>query len=337
VTRVVYTDPMWALGSPGGPEEVGALEREVLGDGTELVLGVRENGGFAKDGPALHATLAGADAVVVYRARVDEELLAAAGPGCRVVARQGVGIDNLDLEALRSRSIFSFHVPDYCIDEVVAHTLAFALALERRVCVQDRLVKEDRWDIFAGGVPRRLAELTFGIVGFGRIGRATAARARALFGRVVCCDPNVPADVAAGYGATHLGSVAELFAAADVVVLHADLNPTSRDLVDAEALAHARPGTMLVNTARGALVDTAAVLAALEEGRLGGFAADVFSPEDPNRDPVNRALLERPDVVVSSHRAFLSESSDLALRRRTAAEVAHVLRTGEPPRTGRLT
>jgi phosphoglycerate dehydrogenase-like enzyme len=339
VRRVVYTDPTWAIDPMSGELELGieTLEQEILGDDTELVLGIRRNGSFVVEGPAFHETLDGADAVVVYRARVDDGLLAAVGSGCRVIARQGAGIDNLDLASLRSRAIFSFHVPDYCIDEVAIHTLALAMALERGVCMQDRMVKEDRWNTFAGGIPRRLSELTLGIVGFGRIGRATASRARALFETVICYDPYVPADVAASYGANCCRSLEEVVAESDVIVLHAELNEKNRGMIDAAALAHARPGAMLVNTARGALVDSAAVLEALRDDLLGGYASDVFVPEDPNRDPTNSSLLEHPKVIASSHRAFLSETSNIALRRRVAVEVAHVLETGEPPRNGRLT
>ncbi|MGY2062187.1 NAD(P)-dependent oxidoreductase, partial [Nocardia gipuzkoensis] len=189
----------------------------------------------------------------------------------------------------------------------------------------------------AGGVPRRVGIRTAGIIGFGRIGRATARKLQAFYQRIIAYDPYVSTDLMAGYGVTAAADLAELFAAADAVVIHAALTPESDRLVDAAALEAVRPGAFLVNTARGRLVDPGAVLAALEAGRLGGFASDVFTPEDPNDDPTARKLLTRDDVVVSAHRAFLSVESERSSRRRIAEGVAGVLAGGPPPAEGRVT
>ncbi|MGC4804616.1 C-terminal binding protein [Micromonospora sp. DT233] len=333
--RVVYTDPAWALDDAGVFDAARAhVEREVFG--AQVALGfVPHDDGYATDERLLDA-VRGADGLVIYRCRVTPELLDAAGPGCRVVARSGVGIDNLNAELLRSRGVCGFNVPDYCGDEVSTHTLALLLALERHVTVQDRLVRAGRWGIHRGGVPRRTSARDVGIVGFGRIGRATSRKLQAFYRRVYAYDPFVPADVPAGHGVTAVASLAELFSVADAVVVHADLNPETDHLIDAAVLAHARPAAILVNTARGRLVDPEAVLTALESGRLGGFGSDVFSPEDPNASPVTRKLLGRDDVVVSSHRAFLSVESELSLRRRVAAGVRSLLVDGEPPAQGRV-
>lgn len=335
--RVVYTDPAWAIGPDGGVDErLASIEREVYGDDVELVLGVRRDGRFVLEGDEFTSLVAGADALVVYRRKVTPELLAAAGPDCRVVARQGVGLDNVDIPLLRESGVWGFHVPDYCGDEVSTHTLALALGLERGVCVQDRLVREQRWNIHAGRMPRRTATLTAGIVGFGRIGRATSRKLHAFYGRVLAYDPYVPADQMASHGVEQRSTLAALLAESDLVVLHAELTAETRHLIGSTALAHVRQGALLVNTARGGLVDLPPVLEALREGRLGGFASDVFSPEDPNEDETGRELLRRPDVIVSSHRAFLSAESELSLRRRIADGVRHVLVKGEPPQFGRV-
>lgn len=337
MTRVVYTDPAWAVDGRGALDPaLATIERAALGDGVDLGLGVRRDGRFLLDGPEFERHVAGADALVVYRARVTARLLDAVGPSCRVVARQGVGLDNLNAELLRARGLWGFHVPDYCGDEVSTHTLALALALERGVCVQDRLVRDGAWNIHAGRIPRRTAGLTAGIVGFGRIGRATSRKLHACYGRVLAYDPYVPADLMASHGVTSCASTAELFAASDVVVLHPELTAKTTRLVDRDVLRAARPGALLVNTARGGLVDLPAVLDALRDGRLGGFASDVFSPEDPNDDEVGRALLRRADVIVTAHRAFLSAESEASLRRRVADGVAHVLRDDAPPPAGRV-
>jgi len=208
---------------------------------------------------------------------------------------------------------------------VSTHALALLLALERGVCVQDRAVRGGSWGIHRGGTPRRTAVRTVGIVGLGRIGRATARKLGVFYSRVIGYDPYVPADAMAAHGVHGVDSLAELFATADAVVLHAELTAETRGLVGAEALAHARPDCLLVNVARGGLVDLPAVLAALESGRLGGFASDVFTPEDPNADPVGRRLVQRDDVVVSSHRAFLSIESEASARRRVAELVRDAL------------
>lgn len=336
--RVVYTDPAWALDPAGGGPDPGraGLERAVLGEDVRLDLGLWRDGAFLTDGPEFLEWVRGADALVVYRAQVTEALCDALGPACQVIARQGVGIDNLNVPLLRGRGIPSFYLPDYCVDEVATHTLALLLALERQICQQDALIKGGEWGIFRTGVPRRLADHTAGIVGFGRIGRATARRLQVFYGRVVAYDPYVSEDLMRGHLVTASPSLEHLFGHSDTVVLHPELTAETRLMVDDAALAPARPGTLLVNAARGLLVDSAAVERALSAGRLAGFAADVFSPEDPNADEVNRRLAARPDVVVSSHRAFLSTASDRSQRTRVAEELARVL-SGGSPRHGRLT
>jgi phosphoglycerate dehydrogenase-like enzyme len=334
--RVVYTDPAWALTDGGGPDlSLASLEREILGPEIELSYGVYDEG-WVMSGKRLVDQVLGADAVVIYRCEITEELLAALRPTCRVVARSGVGYENLRPDLLAGAGIYGFHIPDYCGDEVSTHTVALLLALERGICVQDRLVRADQWGIHRGGVPRRTIDRTIGIVGFGRIGRATARKLQPLYRNILAYDPYVAADLMASYGVVPAADLATLLSHADAIVLHAALTPETTEIIDAEALAAVRPGTLLVNTARGRLVDTAAVLDALETKRLGGFASDVFSPEDPNASPVAAKLLGRDDVVVSSHRAFLSVESEASLRRRVAAGIRTVLVDHVPPPTGRL-
>jgi phosphoglycerate dehydrogenase-like enzyme len=337
VPRVAYTDPEWAVGDDGSVDAAHAwVEADVYGDEIDFDLGVRHDGRFVTAGRDVLEYVEGADALVVYRCQVTRELLEATGGTCRVVARQGVGVDNLNAPLLAEAGVYGFNVPDYCGDEVSTHTVALTLALERCVCVQNALVKSDRWSIHAGGIPRRTAGLTAGLVGYGRIGRATSRKLQPIYKSVLAYDPYVSADLMAGHGVEKRESLQDLLAASDVVIVHAALTPETEAMIGAAALDSVKPGALLVNTARGKLVDARAVLDALEDGRLGGFASDVFSPEDPNRDADTRKLLERDDVVVSAHRAFLSQESEVSLRRRVAEDVARVLREGRAPGAGRL-
>lgn len=334
--RVVYTDSAWALDTDGRPNpELAIIEREVLGPDIDIQLGHFESS-YVTVGDRFLDTVRGADALVIYRCQVTPELVASVSPQCKVIGRSGVGIDNLNGSLLAENGIYAFNVPDYCGDEVTTHTVAMLLGLERNLCVQDSLVKAGRWGIHRGGIPRRTAGRTLGIVGFGRVGRAVVRKAEPFYGQVLAFDPYVSGDVMAGYGVTATDSLAELLGQSDAVLLHAELTDETRNLFNEETLSQVKPGALLVNTARGALVDPEAVLGALEAGRLGGYASDVFSPEDPNKSPDARKLLERDDVIVSSHRAFLSAEAETSLRRRVAAGIRSVLVDGTPPVNGRV-
>jgi len=333
---VVYTDPAWAVvdGTRVDPATA-VVENEVYGDALSLRIGPYADGRYRPESPALRELVSGAAALAVYRAQVTPELLDAAGPRLRVVARQGVGTDNLNAPLLGERGIIGFNVPDYCVDEVAAHTLAMILAWERGLVAQHNDLADGRFDIYHGRTPRRLAGRTAGIIGLGRIGKAVAARLRLFYERVIAVDPFVHADHMIGYGVRKV-ELPELLAESDVVMLHCPLNPDTRGLIDADALRRMRTDALLVNTARGALVDAEALAHALDRDAIGGAALDVFVPEDPGAGEFYRRILKLPNVLVSSHRAFLSEESELSSRRRVAEGVRHVLETGTPPATGHV-
>lgn len=329
---VLYTDPLWALG--GDDEAAFDLERSVFGGRLRLRVGARENGRYRPDSDEFLASCNGCEAMVVHRLRVDERLLAAAGSRLRVVGRLGVGVDNLDLPLLRRHGVCVFNVVDYCVDEVAAHTVALALALERRVVPQHMGLLAGVFDPYRGGVPRRLRDRCAGIVGFGRIGRAVAHRLGLFYGRVIATDPYVSADLMAGYD-VEARALDELLEQADAVFLHCPLTPETRGLFNEERLGQMRDGAVLVNCARGGLVDSRALHDALLGGHLAGAAIDVFVPEDPHGDEWYRRILELSpsNVVVTSHRAFLSVESERSLRRRVAEAVRSILLTGELPGT----
>ncbi|MFD6309396.1 C-terminal binding protein [Streptomyces nigra] len=314
------------------------IEREIFGANADVRLGLSEDGRFETSGERFRTYLCAADAVVVHRARLTRELvtaLAATGR-CRVVARQGVGTDNIDVQALRDLGIASFHVPDYCTAETADHALALVLALDRDICAQDRMIRRGHWSTRVGRIPRRLGRRTLGIIGFGRIGSTVARKASVFFGEILAYDPEVHSDAVEAHGARAVDSLEELASCSDVLTLHASLNTNNYGLINREFLRNTREGALLVNTARGPLVDSDAVLEALETGALSGYATDVYAPENP-ADNASNALLARHERVVStSHRGFLSQESEVSLRRRVATEVAYVLRTGQAPRYGRL-
>jgi phosphoglycerate dehydrogenase-like enzyme len=335
-TAVAYTDMPWIIGQDGTSDPaLATIERSILGDAFELRFAAAAGGAYLSPGPELFATVAGAGGIVINRLRITDELLDAAGPDLRVVARQGVGYDNLAPALLEARGIAGFNIPDYCVDEVATHALALLLAAERGVVAQHRSLARGTFDPYAGGIPRRLSERTVGIFGFGRIGQAISARLRTIYGRLIAVDPFVGADLMAAHGVVKV-EFDELLAAADAITIHCPLNEATRSTFDGEALGRMRAGGYLVNTARGAVVDPRALRDALRDGRLAGAAIDVFDPEDPYDDELWAEVVQRPDVVVTSHRAFLSTESLTSQRRRTALALHEVLAGGRPPTSGQL-
>jgi D-3-phosphoglycerate dehydrogenase / 2-oxoglutarate reductase len=245
-------------------------------------------------------------------------------PRCRLVVRYGVGVDNVDVEAATERGVWVANVPDYGRDEVADHTLALAMSALRGVAVLDRSVRDGVWGLDAARPLRRLSVLTWGVVGCGAIGAAVARRAAGLGMRVLGYDlPQVPSEPP-----IERVPLEELLASSDLVSLHAALTPESHHLIGAEALGRMRPSAFLVNTARGGLVDTAALLAALDAGRLAGAALDVLETEPP--DDLGWRLARHPRVVVTPHAAWYSEEAFLTLKTEVAREALRVLAGGRP-------
>jgi phosphoglycerate dehydrogenase-like enzyme len=334
---ITYTDPPWAVGPDGRVDPgLATIERQVYGGEVELRFAPTTGGRYVQEGEGFLDAVRGADALAIYRCRVTRELLDAVGSGLKAVGRQGVGFDNLNPELLKAAGIIGFNIPDYCMDEVATHTLALLLALERRILPQHQTLTGGRFDIYAGGMPRRLRELTAGIIGFGRIGRVVATRLRLFYGRVLACDPYVSADPMEAYGVEKVG-FEDLLAQSDAVLLHCVLDGETQGMMDTAAFARMKRGAYLINAARGALVEARALYEALAEGRLGGAGIDVFSPEDPHRDEWYGRVVKLPNVVVTSHRAYLSQASEISQRRRTAEALLELLRTGRPPAVGHLT
>ena len=280
----------------------------------------------------------------VLRCRTPEEVAAQAGeadvlinqyvpitaealdalPRCRLVVRYGVGVDNVDVEAAAARGVWVANVPDYGRDEVADHTLALALSVLRGVVALDRSVREGSWDLEAARPLRRLGTLTYGVVGCGAIGTAVAGRAAGLGMRVLGYD--VPQVRSAP--PIERAPLEELLSSSDLVSLHAALTPDTHQLIGAGALGRMRPSAFLVNTARGGLVDAAALLAALDAGELAGAALDVLEGEPP--DELGWRLARHPKVVMTPHAAWYSEEAFHTLKTEVAREALRVLEGGEP-------
>lgn len=238
-------------------------------------------------------------------------------PALRVVARVGVGVDSIDLGAATAAGVAITVTPGANDHTVADHAVALMLACLRRVVEHDGGVRRGGWDRTGGHTPWLLTGATVGLVGYGRIGRLVAERLRGFGARILVTDPAAAPD--AGEEDVEL---AELLAAADVVSLHAPLLPSTRLLIGAAELRRMRPTAILVNTARGAVVDEAALAGALARGELRGAALDVFAHEPP--DP-SSPLLALPNVVLSPHIAGLSEQSIEQMLSRATASVLDVL------------
>jgi D-3-phosphoglycerate dehydrogenase len=276
----------------------------------------------------LNGTLAGDDVVgvVSWARRVGEAELAAL-PRLRVVVTPSVGFDHLDLDAARRHGgVWVCHVPDYCVDEMADTALALALALMRGVVALDRHVRAGFWDAEAAGPLRRIRGTRLGVVGFGRIGAAVAARAVALGFEVWASDPGVE-DAAIRAVGVRPAVLGELLGSCHVVSLHAPLTPYTRGLLGADEIAAMPPGALLVNTARAALCDTGALFAALRDGRLGGAALDVLDVEPPTAEHPAPQL---PNLIVTPHSAYASTEAEAELQRRVAAAVRAALDGGTP-------
>ncbi|MBS0203844.1 MAG: C-terminal binding protein [Planctomycetes bacterium] len=268
-----------------------------------------------------------ADAVITQFAPINSDVISAMQKA-RVIVRYGIGVDNVNLEAARLKGIPVCNVPDYCIDEVADHTLAFILGVTRQVVSNTMHVRSGQWGLaFPLDQMRTLRDLTVGIVGFGRIGREVASRLAAFKCKRLVFDPVVKPDVieAAGCVPTDLNGI---IAQSDVLSLHCPSTAQTRRLINAESINTMKRGAILVNLARGDLVETAALVAALKSGQLSAAAIDVCDPEPI---PADSPLRQLPNVIVASHVASASVKAVRTLRETAAGLAAMALRGEKLP------
>jgi D-3-phosphoglycerate dehydrogenase len=267
------------------------------------------------------ATASGADAILNTYFALDAGAIASL-ERCKVIARYGIGVDNVDLQAARRAGIAVTNVPDYCVEEVATHAVGLILALVRRIPQGNAIVKGGGWGIGQLGEVRRLSELTVGLLGYGRIARRVSRAVAALGARVLVHDPYVPS---VDGGERQVG-FDELIATADVLSVHCPLTPETRGIVNAATIKAMRPGAIIVNTSRGPIVSLGDVLGALRDGHLGGAGLDVLEVEPP---PSSGELAAVPNLLLTPHAAFYSREAIRESQHKAATQVLKALR-GEP-------
>lgn len=266
-----------------------------------------------------------ADAVITQFASVNSEVIASMQQA-KVIVRYGIGVDNVDLAAARARGISVCNVPDYCIDEVADHTLAFILATTRQVVTNSNLVHSGKWGLATSlEQMRTMKDLTIGVVGFGRIGREVVTRLKAFKSRVLVYDPVVVDSTIIQAGCSP-ASLSQLLTESDVITLHCPSTASTRGLINRDSLANTKRGVILINLARGDLVDSQALTDALQSGQVSNAALDVFAPEPI---PADHAILKMDNVILASHIASASVPAVRKLRE-TAAGLALLAVSGKP-------
>ncbi|RKP51867.1 C-terminal binding protein [Pararobbsia silviterrae] len=272
------------------------------------------------------AAVAEADAILVRESPVNAQVVQAA-TRLRAIVRYGIGVDNIDLAAARDRAIYVANVPDYGVEEVSDQALALLLSVARHTVVRDRAVRAGAWNVSRSEKMYRIAGSTLGLVGYGRIARTFERKMRGMgVERVLVYDPFLNASGAPGVEMVDLDT---LCAQSDHISLHSPLTPDTRRIIDARRLALMKPTTIIVNTARGGLIDEAALVDALKHRVIFGAGIDVFEGEPP---PADHPLFSCENAVLSDHTGWYSEDSVAELQRKAAEEVARVLR-GELPKS----
>ena len=309
--KTLITDYVWHSIEP---------ERQVLAEvGAELIAA--ETGDEAE----LQTLAPTMDGILTCWNPVREPVIAAAKK-CQVIARYGIGLDNIDVEAATQHGIIVTNVPAYCIDEVSDHAMGLLLACARKISRFDRAVKNGVWDQNIGPEMHRIRGKTLGIVGFGRIAQAIIPKAKAFGLTINVCSPRTDPKRIRQHGAKKI-SFQELLATSDFITIHAPLTVETECMFSVAEFRAMKPTAFLINTARGGIVDTAALTTALQNGDIAGAGLDVLETEPPESDT---ELLTLENVVVTPHAAFVSQDAILELEVTAARCVAQVL-TGQLP------
>jgi len=308
--KVVLTDYVW---------ESLDVEKKILGGLAELVpMQTKKPEEFL-------AQAADCDALLnTYAGPITGDAMAKM-PRCKIIARYGIGVDTIDLEAATRAGIIVTNNPTYCVEEVAEHTMALLLDSARKIAFYDRLVRAGTWAVPPGKPLYRLVGRTLGLVGFGNIARQVAVRAGAFGMRVLYADPFVKEGQFSEPG--RKVELNELLGESDFVSVHPPLTPQTRGMINDDAFARMKPGAILINCSRGPVVDTAALVRALDAKKIAGCALDTTDPE-PLPDP--HPLRGRDNVIINPHVAWYSETAMVGLQAGAPGEVRRVL-SGEWP------
>lgn len=266
-----------------------------------------------------------AEGVMVRRINITAGIIARF-KRCKIIMRCGVGTDSVEVPAATDANIIVGHVPTYGTDDVSTHAIALLLACVRKIVPTHQQMTRGAWEVHGGDPLFRTAGKTLGIVGLGNIGRAVARKLATWNLRMIATDPFANEESARSIGATLVG-LDTLCRESDYISLHCPLLPETKHLINAQTLALMKPGAILVNTSRGPVVDTTALLDALNANHLAQAALDVFEQEPP---PADSPLRNHPRITVSDHTAWYSEESQADLQRIAAEEVASVCTGGLP-------
>jgi D-3-phosphoglycerate dehydrogenase len=300
--------------------------------GFDLEANIAKENGFdfaclnTKDEAAIIEGARDADGLVVVYAQITEKIIASLDR-CKIIVRTGIGYNNIDVDAATRKGIMVANVPDYCAGEVADHAMALLLSLVRKVTFLTGQVRKEKWSFIEAKPIPRLSETTLGLYGCGSIAQGVARRARAFDISVVGFDPYLPDAVFDEAGIKKLGSLDELYAASDFISLHAPLTPETQRIINGNALRKMKKTALIVNTARGPLIDHDALLEALKQGVIAGAALDVTEQEPPVF-PLPLAALD--NVLITPHAAYYSESSEPELRAKAVREVIRTLTEGKP-------
>ncbi len=309
-----------------------AVEREIAGDGVEFLR-------FSTDDPAAipDDVWAQADGLLVWHMMPIDQRVISRLANCRIIVRCGVGFDHIDLAACGAAGVPVSNTPDYGTNEVADHAIALMLAFARGLPAYHRTLTADPVGNFhwRHGEPRRIRHRTFGVVGFGRIGTAAALRAKAFGMHVVGYDKYAPRGQEIALEIERVESLEDLLERPDVVSLHTPLTDETRGMIDTAALRRMKRDAILINTARGAIVDTAALLEALRGDEIAAAGLDVLPVEPAGLDdPLVAAFAEQPDwlsdrLILTPHAAFNSPDGRYDARANAAKTLMRYLSTGE--------
>lgn len=308
--KVVLTDYVW---------EALDVERRILGDTVELVpMQTKKPEEFV-------AAAADCDALLnTYAGPITADVMAKM-PRCKIIARYGIGVDTIDLDAATAAGIIVTNNPTYCIEEVAEHAMALLLAAARKIAFYDRQVRAGQWAVPPGKPMFRLAGSTIGLVGFGNIARQVAVRAASFGMKVLYADPFVKQGQFDVPGTAV--DLPALLRESDFVSLHPPLTPQTRKMMNDDAFGRMKPAAVIVNCSRGPVIDTDALVRALDAKKIAGAALDTTDPE-PLPDP--HPLRGRDNVILNPHVAWYSETAMKGLQAGAPGEVRRVL-SGEWP------